>query len=187
MEDTVSVFDWVKKNAEQFGMDTEHVFAVGDSAGGHILALYCAMCTNPEYAAKYDFKPAESMTPIAVALNCAVLDMDTIKNSSGSNTLQLMKDVLPKGKMEEYIQLVNPIAYVTENFPPCFLMTSNEDFLNEQPETFKKKLEECGVSCHDAFYGDEEHKLGHVFHLDMRNEIGKLCNDEECDYFKSFL
>lgn len=187
LEDTVKVFDWIAKNAEQFGMDMEHVFAVGDSAGGHILALYCAMCTNLEYAAKYDFKPAEGMTPRAVALNCAVLDMDTIKNSSASNTLQLMKDVLPKGKIEEYIQLANPIAYVTENFPPCFIMTSNEDFLKEQPETFKKKLEECNVPYHYAFYGDEEHKLGHVFHLDMRNEIGTLCNNEECDYFKSFL
>ena len=35
--------------------------------------------------------------------------------------------------------------------------------------------------------GDEENKLGHVFHLDMRNEVGRLCNDEECDYFKSFV
>lgn len=187
LEDTVSVFDWVKKNADKFGMDTEHVFAVGDSAGGHILALYCAMCTNPEYAYEYDFKPAEGMTPTAVALNCAVLDMDAIKNSSASNTLQLMKDILPKGKIDEYVKLANPISHVTEKFPPCFIMTSNEDFLNEQPETFKKKLDECGVSYHYEFYGDEENKLGHVFHLDMRNEVGRLCNDEQCEYFKNFI
>ena len=187
LEDTVKVFDWMKQNAEKFGMDTEHVFAVGDSAGGHILALYCAMCTNPEYASKYDFKPAENVIPTAIALNCAVLDMDSIKESSGSSTMALMKDVLPKGKMEEYLKLANPIAYVTENFPPCIVMTCNEDFLREQPETFKKKLEECGVPYKYMFYGDEENKLGHVFHLDMRNEVGRLCNDEECDYFKSFL
>ena len=187
LEDTVKVFDWVAKNAETFGMDTEHVFAVGDSAGGHILALFCAMCTNAEYAAKFDFKPTENTLPKAIALNCAVLDMEAIKTSSGSNTLTLMKDVLPKGKIEEYLQLANPIAYVTEKFPPCMIMTCNEDFLKEQPETFMKKLEQCGVPYVYKFYGDEEHKLGHVFHLDMRNEIGAICNDEQCAYFKTFL
>ena len=187
LEDTVKVFDWVKKHAEQFGMDMDHVFAVGDSAGGHILALYCAMCTNAEYADQFDFKPVEKLVPKAVALNCAVLDMDAIKTSAGSNTMVLMKDVLPKRKMEEYLKLANPIAYVTEDFPPCFVMTSNEDFLREQPDTFMKKLEACGVPYKYEFYGDEENKLGHVFHLDMRNEVGRLCNDEECDYFKSFI
>lgn len=187
LEDTVKVFDWVKKNAAQFGMDTENVFAVGDSAGGHILALYCAMCTNWEYADRFDFKPVEDVLPKAIALNCAALDMDAIQNSSGSNTMKLMKDVLPRGKQEEYLKLANPIAFVNEKFPPCFIMTSNEDFLKDQPETFKKKLESCGVPYKYMFYGDEENKLGHVFHLDMRNEIGKLCNDEECEYFKSFI
>lgn len=187
LEDTVKVFDWISKNAEQFGMDKEYVFAVGDSAGGHILALYSAVCTNPEFVAKFDFKPTEKVIPKAIALNCAVLDMEAIKSSSGRNTLTLMKDVLPKGKMEEYLELANPIAYVNEKFPPCMVMTCNEDFLKEQPETFIKKLEACGVPYVYKFYGDEEHKLGHVFHLDMRNEIGIICNDEQCAYFRSFI
>lgn len=187
LEDTVMVFDWVKKNAALFGFDTENIFAVGDSAGGHILALYCAMCTNPEYAEHFDFQPKENQPPKAVALNCAALDMDAIKTAGGGSTMALMKDVLPKENREEYLNLANPIAYVNENFPACFLMTSNEDFLNEQPKTFMKKLEECGVPYKYMLYGDEKNKLGHVFHLDMRNEIGRLCNDEECDYFKSFL
>lgn len=126
LEDTVKVFDWVTKNADQFGMDKENIFAVGDLAGGHILALYSAMCTNPEFAAKFSFQPAENTVPKAIALNCAVLDMEAIKSSSGSNTMTLMKDVLPKGKMEEYLQLANPIAYVmmsnvhiSRNFCQC--------------------------------------------------------------------
>ena len=187
LEDTVSVFDWTVKNAEKFGMDIENIFAVGDSAGGNILALYSEMCTNPEYANKYDFAPNPDATPKAIALNCAVLDMDAIKNSAGSNTLMLMKDVLPKKKMDEYLALANPIAHVTEAFPPCILMTCNEDFLREQPDTFMKKLEECKVPYVYSFYGDENNKLGHVFHLDMKNETGKICNDEQCAYFKSFM
>ncbi len=33
MEDTNSVFTWVMNNADTYGFDTEHIFAVGDSAG----------------------------------------------------------------------------------------------------------------------------------------------------------
>ena len=86
--------------------------------------------------------------------------------------------------MEEYIKLANPIAYVNEKFPPCMIMTCNEDFLREQPDTFMEKLNDCNVPYEYKFYGDEANKLGHVFHLDMRNETGILCNDEQCEYFK---
>lgn len=183
LEDTNQVFHWVLENGGRFGMDLDNVFAVGDSAGGHILALFSAMCTNPEFASKFDFAPPVDFVPKAIALNCAVLDMDAAQTGMSGTTMKLMKDVLPKNKMEEYLRLANPISYVTENFPPCFIMTCNEDFLREQPETFKKKLDACGVPYVYKFYGDEDNKLGHVFHLDMRNETGKLCNDEECAYF----
>lgn len=187
LEDTAKVFDWVLKNGKQFGMDLDNVFAVGDSAGGHILALFSAMCTNPEFAANFDFKTPENFVPKAVALNCAVLDMETVKNSAGSKTLTLMKDVLPKRRIEEYLKLANPIKFVNEKFPPCMVMTCNEDFLKEQPVTFMKKLDECQVPYVYKFYGDDENKLGHVFHLDMRNETGIRCNDEQCAYFRGFM
>ena len=187
LEDTVRVFDWVKKNATRYGMDRDNIFAVGDSAGGHILALYCAMCTNPEYANKFDFKPMENVIPKAIALNCAVLDIDVAKEGMAGTTMKLMKDVLPNKGTDEELTLVNPIAYVTEKFPPCYIMTANEDFLRSQPDTFTKKLDACGVPYEYKLYGSTMEPLGHVFHLNMRNETGKLCNDEQCEYFKSFI
>lgn len=187
LEDTVLVFDWVKKNATRYGMDRENIFAVGDSAGGHILALYCGMVTNPEYAAKFDFKSIENVVPKAIALNCAVLDIDVAKDGMAGTTMKLMKDVLPNKGTEEELALVNPIAYVNEKFPPCYIMTANEDFLRTQPETFTKKLDEVGVPYQYKLYGSAVEPLGHVFHLNMRNETGKMCNDEQCEYFKSFV
>ena len=54
-------------------------------------------------------------------------------------------------------------------------------------QRFMKRLDEVGVKYEYKFYGDETNKLGHVFHLDMRNETGRICNDEECAFFRSFL
>lgn len=153
---------------------------VGDSAGGHILSLFSSMCTNPDFAANFDFKVPEGFVPKAIALNCAMLDMDMAKKGLGGTTMQLMEEVLLNKGTNEELQLVNPILYVNEKFPPCFIMTCNEDFLKDHPESFKKKLDVCKVPYVYKFYGDEENKLGHVFHLDIRNET-------ECEYFKSFI
>lgn len=43
LEDTNLVFDWVLKSAGVYDFDTENIFAVGDSAGAHILGMYAAM------------------------------------------------------------------------------------------------------------------------------------------------
>ena len=65
LEDTNQVFAWVLDHAEEYGFDRTRVFGVGDSAGAHNLGLYAAVCTNPEYAAKYPFQPPEGFVPTA--------------------------------------------------------------------------------------------------------------------------
>ena len=50
-----------------------------------------------------------------------------------------------------------------------------------------KKLNQLGVPYEYKLYGDEKNVLGHVFHLDMRNDIGKQCNDEQCEWFRGFM
>lgn len=186
LEDAAKVFEWVHKNGARYGMDRENVFAVGDSAGAHILSLFCLMCTNSHYAEKYSFVVPENYLPKAIALNCGVYNVEDFKDGN-KQTLFLMKDVLPKRGTNQELHDISPVHFVNEKFPPCFIMTSNEDFLKEQPKELKRKLDMYGVPFTYRLYGDERHALGHVFHLDMRNEIGKICNDEECEYFKGFI
>ncbi len=187
LEDTVKVFDWIHGNGTNYGMDMNNIFAVGDSAGGHILAQFCQLCVNPEFAKHFDFSAPEDYVPKAIALNCAVLDMEEIKKGEGKGVAMLMGDILPRKNRGEWLKLISPIDYVNEKFPPCYLMTANEDFLRTQPDSFKKKLEEYKVSYEYKLYGDETHKLGHVFHLDMRNEIGQECNDVQCAFFRKYM
>ena len=66
LEDVNLVCKWVMKRAGRFHFDTERIFAVGDSAGAHLLGLYAAICTNPAYAAKYDFAVPEGFALTAI-------------------------------------------------------------------------------------------------------------------------
>lgn len=186
LEDTNLVAEWIMKHAEEYQLDTDHIFGVGDSAGAHMLGLYASICTNPEYAKQYDFQIPEGFAWKAVALNCGAYQI-TISGDAQDFTGQLMSELLPEKGSAEELKKINVIDHVSEAFPPVFLMTSNGDFLKADAPLLMKKLMECQVPHMFHFYGDKDTMLYHVFHLNMKTEIAEECNKEECDFFKRYL
>lgn len=189
LEDANSVFAWVLSNAEQYGFDEKHIFAVGDSAGGHYLGLYAAICTDPAYAAKYDFQPPKGFAPTAIALNCGVYEVSNAPGPDGSSGLTplLMADLLPEKGTEKELEHISVLTHITSNYPPTFLMTCTGDFLKPMAPLLAAKLAEAEVPHVSRFYGDKDHILGHVFHCNIKTEDARLCNDEECEFFRKFL
>ena len=184
LEDANAVFGWVFDHAAEYGLDAGKICAVGDSAGAHMLALYACICTNPDYAARYAFSPPAGFAPRAVGLACGIYDIDV---SEGSQHLELMEDLLPGGVTPEAMELISPLRHVTPAFPPTFLFTATGDYLRDQAAPFAQKLRENDVPFVDRLYGNAKTRPAHVFHVDMRNPIGKLCNDEQCAFFMRVL
>lgn len=52
------------------------------------------------------------------------------------------------------------------------------------PFLLEAKLKENEVYYEYKIYGDEENPLHHVFHVNIQEPLGQLCNDEECDFFR---
>lgn len=186
LEDTNLVFAWVMKHAEEYGMDTKNVFAVGDSAGGNLLGIYAAVLTNAEYAAQYPFRVPEGLKLNAAALNCGVYDV-AMAGDEDEMRRELMKDLLPEKGSERELALISPVNHVTENYPPVFLMTAVNDFVKMQAPAMAEKLAEKNVPFTFKLYGDKDNRLPHVFHLNMRCAEGAVCNDEECAYFREHM
>ncbi len=184
LEDSNLAFSWVLEHADEYGLDGGHVFAVGDSAGGHLLALYTAMCTNPEYAGQYPFAPPRGFVPRGIALNCGVYH---IERQTGDLTTLLMEELLPqKGTAQELRQIDVP-SHVNRNFPPVFIMTANNDFLREQALLLAQALMKQEVCFLFHFYSDQIHPLDHVFHCNIKLPEAARCNAEECNFFKRLL
>ncbi|MCC8136937.1 MAG: alpha/beta hydrolase [Clostridiales bacterium] len=186
LEDTNLVVNWVLSHAEEYGMDAEHVFMVGDSAGAHGTGLYAAICTNPEYAAQFPFTVPEGFRPTAIALNCGAYRMDEKAGMDGL-TMALMEDLFEDGATEENLEKICVPNYITENYVPTYFMTCTGDFLKPQAPLLFNKIMECNVPCEFQFYGDKDHELGHVFHCNMKLEIAAKCNDAQCEFFRKFL
>ena len=187
IEDTNLVFSWVMKNNEWF--DLNRVFAVGDSAGGHMLAIFSALCSNPDFTAKYGIQPptlpnGKPFIPNAVGLNCGVYQISMGKEGNAM-TRGLMKALLPHRGSPEELDLINPIPYINGRFPRAFVMTANQDNLAGPPAQKKlvERLTACGVSFVDKTYGTDDAPLCHVFHCDIRSRAAKQCNDDECSFF----
>ena len=180
LADACSVFSWVLSHAEEHGFDTENIFAVGDSAGAHLLSLFCCLCTNPSYAREFSFSAPEGFCPKAIALNCGAY---AVNPNGGGQTGRLMKDLIAKERWEKDCKLINVLPFISEGFPPVFYMTCSGDFLEEEAGKLGKRLMEQGITHEYHYYGDKDHKLGHVFHLNIRLAGAQRCNDEECAFF----
>ena len=185
LEDANKVFYWVKDNAERYGLDFDNVFAVGDSIGANLVGLYCCLCIDKEYAKTLSIFPPEGFLPKAVGLNCGLY-----KLKRGENDVlidDLASYYLPMGGTDEEYAEISVETHLVKGFPASFVMTALGDFLSPQAEPFCKALCELGVEVEMRVYGTEQEPLRHVFHVDMRLDESKVCNDDECDFFKKHV
>lgn len=186
LEDTNLVFTWILSHAAEYGFDTEHIFAVGDSAGGNSLGLYAAICTNEGYAKHYPFAVPDGLSLKAIALNCGAYRISVDKEEDEEHR-KLMEDYLPGHGSREEMELLDVTAHVTKDYPPVFLMTAVGDFLKPQAILLAEKLTACDVPFVCRLYGDADNRLEHVFHANIRTKDAALCNDEECAFFHGFV
>lgn len=189
MEDTNQVFQWIFDNDEWF--DLEHIYGVGDSAGGNMLSIYATMTGNEEYASAVGLtlpKTAsdETFKFAAVGLHCGAYEIKTF--GENAFTRALMRDLFTNKGQPEEIAMMCPVPFIKDYFPPAYVITANKDFLCGPPAQvgLVNRLKEIGCPHEDRTYGDAEKPLGHVFHLDIRSEAAKLCNDDVVAFFKKY-
>lgn len=180
MEDVNSVFTWILANSDRYGFDTDNIFAVGDSAGACLLAMYACAMTNEAYSVNYDFYVPKGLNIRALGLNCGMYD--TKVEQDGGKFRSFYKELCPKGGSREELELFSVIDYLTPKFPPSFILTANHDDLKDRQPLLLRGLEAVGVPYSFKMYGDEDHNLYHVFHCDVGSTYADLANDDECAY-----
>lgn len=186
LEDMNLVCKWVMKRARRYHFDTERIFATGDSAGAHLLGLYAAICTNPEYAAKYEFEVPEGFDITAMALNCGIYSDLKAAGENMEELMEIVREMLPHGGTEDELNKLSVIRHITDVYPPVFCMTAVKDVLKDQAPLLVQKLTENQVPFVYRVFGDKVNQLGHDFHLDIKTVDAAQCNDAQCDFFREF-
>lgn len=183
LEDTDAVMEWVCRSGEEYHLDPERVFLVGDSAGAQLASQYAAITRNPDYAALFQVKrPPVSIR--ALALNCGRYDLAAMASEPRKG---LMADYFGREMQNDdpRLQVMNAIG---DNYPPAFIATSCRDFMREYAHPMYEHLNARGVQAVLRCYGSEEDgTVAHVFHVNIRLPDATRCNDEECAFFQNFL
>ncbi len=191
MQDVNAAMTWTKNNICDFGGDIDQLCIIGDSAGGEMAAMYVCALNNPVCREKLGISiPLVDIK--AAVLNCSVCDIENgMRKVDGRITEEIQEELIEAILGENYgeaeILLGRPYEFITSDFPPSYIMTSNGDFLRYQQHLLTEAFDKHNVPYEYHEYGSENEILWHVFHCNIRTEAAKICNKNQCDFFKRIL
>ena len=188
LEDVGSIMEWVVTNAKQYHLDLRNLFFVGDSAGAHLATAYTAIQLNSDYAKEFPkITVSPKFVPKALVLNCGVFDMEGEVERRGAVLTPFLKDILGEKPTVISIKKMSPVHFITSDFPPVYLATSNGDFLRKHSYRLKEALEQKQIDFVFKEYGNKKKKQGHVFHLNLNNKVGQTCNQEQIKFVRKIM
>ncbi|WP_308556330.1 alpha/beta hydrolase [uncultured Lactobacillus sp.] len=174
---------WVADHADEYNLDKNNVFLIGDSAGGQMAEQYTTILTNPEYREKFGY----TLTDLkfrAVALNSpATFILD--KGMIGGPLVAYFKPEVMTDKNK--LDLLDVEKYITKDFLPTFISTANEDMIHDCAVRLDGFLRAKGVEVIQKSWGDEDHPEPHVFLINQKDDLAKEANDEEAEFFRKHM
>lgn len=185
IEEIDKVLVWAKEHAKAYGCDLNNVFLVGDSAGAQLSAQYAAIKTNPIYAKLFNLTLPLPIRGLLLA--CGVYDRLGGRHDKEEDLL--WKYYLPH-KGEAFDPRYETLAYITKDFPPCYLFTAEKDipFVTVDNKTMVKRLEEVGIPFTYRLYTSKEgNKLQHVFHCTIDEEHAIQANDDQAEFVNDIV
>lgn len=190
LEDINAVMTFIKAHGEEYYIDTDNVFVVGDSAGGQLASQYLTIYSNPEYAKFFDFSVPDIQIR-AAGLNCGLYD---VKKSVEVGLEERIDDYVGKENYQKELKVgtvlesLDVVGNMTKDFVPSFIMSAVNDFLVDHVEPMYQHLKNLGVDTEMKIYGSkEQEEVAHVFHVNIRLEEARMCNDDECAFFRKHV
>ena len=177
IEDVAYLIRYIHENAQTLGIDIDNFYMVGDSAGAQLTANYCIIASNSDYRAKLDFFTYD-LLPKKVCLNCGAYKM---AERNDNISAWYLKNAVTE---EQYKLFMDQLDYINTDFPEAYLMYSVNDDLASHTKAVDEVLNKVGVAHITKAYGQNNPDSGHIFHMNMYNPEGILCNEDECAFMK---
>lgn len=145
----------VRKNADDWSVDTNKIFVCGFSAGGHLAASLGVHWNDNLLKEKFKVEN-ELFRPNGLILGYPVLDyslMEALKLEKNDKSLNEFWEISNKAifgepnPSQEYLKKLSPVNYVSDNTPPTFMwhtasdgLVSVRNSLNFATELSKKEI-----------------------------------------------
>ncbi len=157
---------YIKDNKEEYGIDTENVFVVGFSAGGHLAGSLGTMWDKKEIYDEIDM-PFGYNKPKGMMLIYPVVSSKYKFHKPSFDSLLLDEDA-PREKRKACSLEEN----VSKNTPPAFIMhTSNDELVDVRNSlTLGAALKKHNILFEMHIYPDAPHGIALATEVTMRDE-----------------
>ena len=180
VRDVLAAFRWIAAHGAEYGCDMARVFVAGDSAGGQ-LAAHCTLVNNcPQLRQIYGV--AESGLKIrGAALICCMYNRKgkcAVINGAAFGKRYRKTPEYEGTDLKKYLS--------AEYFPPAYIVTSDQDFIQEGSLCMKQLLEEKGIRYRFRNWGyNKQEPIEHVFNVGYPDrEESVQTNHEITAFFK---
>ncbi len=153
IEDCKAAIRWLRAHAKEYGFDGGRIGAIGDSAGGHLVALLAVT------GQMRDFDVGSNLDQSS-AIQCAIdlygpsdfeaydpaLPTPMVQRENPDSVLSLLFGGTVS-KKRELARKASPVAWVTKDAAPMLILQGTKDPLvpMEQSEMLAKKLKDAGA------------------------------------------
>ena len=183
LEDIGHAWQWILKNAEQYGGDPERIIVAGESAGGNLTLALAAACCYPITDPVAEFIRDAGSVPKSIMVLCGMLQVSDpfhLKNVcppinpiSRKINISIARDVSRSYLGPEYNKihpdrmLADPLLIMESGleldrlFPVTYAMAGNHDILVDHTRRLEKVLNSTQIPHQVSYFPGQ----GHAFHL----------------------
>lgn len=189
---------WLEQYGEQRGFDLSKVLLTGDSAGGHLALLVACIQASEALQTIYGVAPVHfPITTVGISCPCPDTNELYIVPSGNPEDTQRMSLAYKELLLgEQGLAAINSralsfwetLGFVRDlsQFPPIYLIGSENEFLHYQTQTLLRQLQEKNLRHETLIWKKEDGQhLMHVFNVEHWDWYeGRLTNDRMLEYFR---
>lgn len=161
IQDCKAAVRWLRLNADNYGIDTSRIGAIGHSAGGHLVALLATSNGCAEIGGGEANKTISSRINAAVAMGAQTdfLSERTKEVSSDPGRGQIWRQFMGGTQAEkpELYRLASPLYHLDERDPSIAFIAGEFDDVSTHAEKFRVEAEKMGVISQFAIIKDAPH------------------------------
>ena len=177
--DVKSAIRWLKKNADEYYIDSKNIAVIGGSAGGHLAMMAGYTSGIPEFNKEDDNLNSSGVQAVVNLYGPSDLTTEYAQEqSSVKNLIDKSYDEAP-----ELYTKASPISYITKGDPATLIFHGTLDELVPitQSDKLEEKLEKAGVPV-------EYHRLeGWPHTMDLGVEVNEYCQYYLNRFFEKYL
>ena len=146
IHDCKAAVRFLRANADQYGIDSDHIGAIGHSAGGHLAALLATSAGVAELEGEGGNSEFSSAIQAVVPMG-GQTDFMSERNRQKSASAEIWQQFMggSQDEVPDAYRLASPLFHLDKADPPVWLITGEKDDPSTRAESLRKKMDELGI------------------------------------------